>query len=94
MSIIDNIKIFLMNKANNETAAAPKGFCPNCWGRQEYGGNFYEAMKNEGVNIASIDQKKGWIQDYVDKNLSGIALQKKGTSQTCSVCYATYNQEH
>lgn len=95
MSVINNIATFLKKKAKNETIVAPQGFCPNCWGRQEYGGNFYNAMKSEGIDIANnIDQKKGWIQDYVNKNLSSIVLQRKGTSKTCSVCYSIYNHEH
>lgn len=94
MNLTDNIKTFLRLKANNEPVLAPKGFCPNCWGRQEYGGKLYEAMKNEGVNVTNIDLKKGWIQDYLSKNLSGIVLQKKGESQTCGVCYTSYNHEH
>lgn len=94
MNLIANIKTFFKKKESNLTVMAPEGFCPNCWGRQEYGGNFYEAMKNEGVNITNIDKKKGWIQDYVSKNLSNIVLKKKGETQTCSVCYTSYNHEH
>lgn len=92
MSILDSIKTFLNKKESNQTVEAPEGFCPNCWGRQEYGGQFYEAMKNEGISISNIDQKQGWIQDYVNKNLNGIVL--KGEKQTCSVCYASYDHKH
>lgn len=89
MTLINNIKALLVGKSN----LPPSGFCPNCWGRQEYGGNFYEAVKNEGIDLNNIDQKKGWIQDYVNKNLSSIALQNRGTSKTCNVCYTSFNHE-
>ena len=35
------------SETKNET---PEGVCPNCWGREEYGGQFYEAIKNRGID--------------------------------------------
>ncbi|MCM5664178.1 hypothetical protein [Galbibacter mesophilus] len=94
MQIFNTIKNFLIKKSNNQEIKAPEGFCPNCWGRQEYGGDFFEAMKKEGINVTNIDHKKGWILDYVEKNLSGIILQTVGKTQVCNVCYTTYPHDH
>lgn len=89
MNIIESILSFLKRKDTAEESA-PEGFCPNCWGKQEYGGQFYEAIKNENVDINQTSAHKGWIQDYADKHLSGIRLQKKGDGYMCPKCKITY----
>ena len=50
MNIADNIKRFFKAKANNEPVGdAPEGICPNCWGRQEWEGNYYKLMKAKNI---------------------------------------------
>ena len=50
MNIAENIKRFFKAKNNNEaTAEAPEGICPNCWGRQEWEGNYYKLMKAQNI---------------------------------------------
>ena len=91
MSVFQSIVNFLTKK--EATQQAPTGFCPNCWGRQEYEGQFFEAMKNEGVNVNNISEKVGWVQDYADKHLAGIQLQSEGEGLVCSKCKVTYRQK-
>lgn len=76
-------------KKGNEVKA-PEGVCPNCWGRQEYSGQFFEAMKNEGIDANNASDKKGWIQDYADKHLAGIKLENKDNELVCQKCKVTY----
>ena len=64
--------------------------CPNCWGRQEYGGTFFEALKTSGIDSKNIDQMKGWIQAYVEKNLIGIVLQVNDKQLVCKQCNTAY----
>ena len=89
MSVIKSILNFLKSKDSSDQTA-PEGYCPNCWGKQEYGGQFYEAIKNEGINIHETNPQKGWIQDYADKHLSGIKLKGQDDSLVCSKCKVTY----
>lgn len=68
--------------------------CPNCWGRTEYSGKFYEAMKNENIDINDTDSRVGWIQQYANQQLSAIELHssKKGTvCQKCKISYSEAN---
>ncbi len=88
MSVIQSILSFLSKKEANQKA--PEGFCPNCWGRQEYEGQFFETMKNEGIDANNVSDKKGWIQDYADKHLTGIQLHQKGNGLVCSKCKISY----
>ena len=43
MEIADRIKAYLIK--DDYKSKSPEGFCPNCWGRQEYSGKFFEALK-------------------------------------------------
>ena len=88
MNLIKNILTFLREDPNDKQKF-PEGFCPNCWGRQEYGGNFYKALKSE--NIKDLEHKKGWIRSYVENNLKGISLQPKEEKVVCYVCFKSYN---
>lgn len=92
MSLFESIVKVFKNNSTPTAADVPEGICPNCWGRNEYGGKFYEAMKNENVDINNINEKKGWIQDYADKHLSSIQLDHTDAGTVCSKCKVTYKE--
>ena len=67
MSVFNSMLKFFETKKTQEENS--ENLCPNCWGKQEYDGHFYEAIKNENVDINNYNKKKGWIQDYAEKHL-------------------------
>jgi len=84
MNLIERIKAAFTNK---ETIInTPDDYCPNCWGRQEYGGNFYQAVRNEIIDLNNIDQKMGWVESYAKKQFQGIQL-KNNECPACKVVY-------
>ena len=93
MNIIENLLKSLRKSNNANSDDAPEGLCPNCWGRQEYGGNFYNAVKNHGLDINSQNPEIGWINDYAEKHLKGIKLEQKGESLACPHCKISYKKE-
>ena len=90
MSLSDNLLSFLKKKKSKELEETPNGFCPGCWGRQEYGGKFYDAVYNHNKLNKSDSPQKGWIQDYADKNLYGIQLNYENDLYECPSCKLTY----
>ena len=94
MDLAENIKEFFIQKSNTEEVDAPEGFCPNCWGRLEYEGEFHEAMMAEGIDTNNIEEKKGWIQAYTEKNLTGIRLLKKDALLICNLCKLDYPHQN
>ena len=88
MSIVKNIVKFLTS--SKEESKAPEGMCPNCWGRSEYSGKFYEAIKNENIDINEADQRVGWIQQYADTHLSEIKLVPHKEGVVCQKCKISY----
>lgn len=91
MGVLSSLKSWIGSK--DKTERAPEGFCPNCWGRQEYEGNFYKALKNENIDLNNIDEKKGWIEAYVARHLEGIQLKPGEDVHTCPTCKVTYAPE-
>lgn len=88
MDLTEGIIKFL--KRDKREDSAPEGLCPNCWGRQEYSGQFYEAINNESIDLNNIDEKRGWIQAIVAKNITGIALQEENGEMVCQRCKTSY----
>lgn len=86
MKLVDWVKLSLKN--NKPTADVPEEFCPNCWGRQEYSGDFYQALHQEDIDFGNVEKKMGWIQGYAKLNLEGVRL--KG--EECSVCQVRYQK--
>jgi len=89
MSIIENLKSYFRKKQNQEeTTSAPEGVCPNCWGKQEWDGHYYEFMKGEKGN-PSEETYNSFIQNVVRK-LGKIEIDKD--TYTCTNCHIHYDE--
>jgi len=62
------------------------GYCPNCWGYQEYQGKIFSAAKKENVDLNNVGKIKGWIQAYAAKHFESIKLVKRNGMDTCPAC--------
>ena len=88
MNLIENIKTYFKNKVNNkEKKRAPEGVCPNCWGKQEWDGEYYKFMKGENKN-PSTEIYNSFIKD-VARKLDKITIDKD--TYTCETCNIKYN---
>jgi hypothetical protein len=91
MNIIEIFSNLLKQKAEGNENIAPEGFCPNCWGKQEYGGNFYEAVEKENIDLNNVKARKGWIQAYAAEHLEGIKLKATTPGNyECQICKVSY----
>jgi len=63
MNIVESLKKLITDKASNKQTDAPEGVCPNCWGREEYEGKFFEAVNKHGKDL-------GWVQEYVVRKVN------------------------
>jgi len=83
-----------LKKADEESGNnPPEGYCPNCWGTQEYGGKFYEAARNYNADVNTKNPNLGWVQDYANKHLEGIALKPHQEGLVCEHCKVVYRPE-
>lgn len=93
MNIVEIFSNLLRSKAEGNEDVVPKGYCPNCWGKQEYGGKFYEAIAKENIDLNNINERKGWIQAYAAEYLEGIKLQKTESGvYECPTCKLTFEE--
>lgn len=90
MNLADNIKRFFKAKDNNEPVGkAPEGVCPNCWGRQEWEGNYYKLIKAKNITPES-NTYNNFIHEIASK-LDKISL--KEDTYECTTCKTKYKNE-
>ncbi|MFK8061090.1 MAG: hypothetical protein AB8B78_13495 [Polaribacter sp.] len=92
MNIIQNIKNYFTSKnEGNISENAPKEVCPNCWGKQEWEGEFYK--QNKGNKLVGNDQKyNNFINKIVESNITGIKINEN--TYECVTCKMTYKHQH
>ncbi len=88
MSLIKKIKNYFTLKASGNTSEkSPEGICPNCWGKQEWEGDFYKL--NKGSKLIGNDQTyNNFIHKIVESNISGIKINKD--TYECETCKISY----
>ncbi len=91
MNILQNLKDYFKKKENNQkTGLAPEGVCPNCWGKEEWDGEYYKFMKGQNEN-PSKDTYNSFVQD-VARKLDKITI--KSNTYTCETCKIAYTNKH
>ena len=87
MNILENVKSYFFKKENNqETAKAPEGVCPNCWGRQDWEGEYYKKIKANNITPES-NTYNSFINEVAQK-LDKITL--KDDTYECETCKMSY----
>lgn len=83
MNLAENLKRFFKAKETGKTdAKAPQGVCPNCWGRQEWEGEYYKIIKARNITPES-NTYNNFINEVVMK-LDKITLHED--TYECSTC--------
>ena len=91
MNIIENIKSYFKKKSNNEpTGSAPEGVCPNCWGKQEWEGDFYALMKGNKLSPKD-DTYNNFINKVVESNITGVKI--SADTYKCTSCKLNFSSE-
>ena len=87
MNIITNLKNYFKAKSKgDETIKAPDGICPNCWGKQEWDGEFYKKIKAN--NITPEHKTYDSFIHEVASKLDKITLKEDILiCQTCNISY-------
>jgi hypothetical protein len=84
--MIEKIKAFFAKKDKGETvAAAPEGMCPNCWGYNEWEGEYYQVVKKDvQSNNNNEDVYNNFINKVVEKHVESTSQQ--GNKYVCLTC--------
>jgi len=83
-TIITNIKDYFYKKEKDiSTETAPKGMCPDCWGREEWDGQFYEIVKDKHL-IPNNDKYESFISKIVEKHIETTHIHEN--KYICTTC--------
>jgi len=83
-AIAQNIKNYFSKKLKGEkTAAAPEGMCPNCWGHNEWDGEFYKIIKDKHT-IPGGEVYESFISKIVDKHVETTHIHED--KYICTTC--------
>ncbi len=83
------ISFFSKSKADTKNQV-PEGYCPNCWGSQEYDNVVREMYKDKQIDVNNKQANYAFIQDFVVNKLDGIRLKKGKNSLDCPTCKVKY----
>lgn len=88
MKLYNQLKSWISFSGNKQSKS--ESFCPNCWGRQEYGGTEFEADLVNNRNEKTKLIKKGWIQAYLESRIQGKLFGFDRQKQVCDRCKIVY----
>ncbi|MFT6873192.1 MAG: hypothetical protein ACJAVN_002209 [Roseivirga sp.] len=71
----------------------PESVCPNCWGKQEYGGKAIDLMKDKQIDVNNKASQHAFIKDFVVNHVSGIQLKRHEQGHTCPSCQISFDKD-
>ena len=87
MNILEIVKSYFLKKSNKEeTAKSPEGVCPNCWGSQDWEGEYYKKIKANNITPES-NTYTSFVNEVAQK-LDKITL--KDDTYECETCKMSY----
>ena len=82
--IAASIKQYFSKKWKGEnTPSTPEHVCPNCWGKQEWDGKFYDLIKDPHLTQEG-KRYQSFISKIVDKYVA--TMHRHGDRYVCSTC--------
>lgn len=84
--MIDKLIAHFKRPASETKSEQPEGYCPNCWGNQEYDSVVRKMYQDKQVDINNHKANYSFIQDFVVENLEGIHLKKGDNGYECPTC--------
>lgn len=87
--------IFFGKKKKDIFDEVPDGYCPNCWGEQEYGNLIREKFKDQQIAINNHDStaQYAFIMEFIVTHLNGIHLKSSIKGMECATCKYLIKEE-
>ena len=84
--MIESIIKYFKKPATETKGETPQGYCPNCWGKQEYDNVIREMYQDKQIDVNNHAANYSFIQDFVINKIDGIHLKKGNNSLECPTC--------
>lgn len=91
--MIEKLITFFSRPKSETVNETPEGYCPNCWGTQEYDHQIREMYKDKQIEVNNHESNYAFIQDFVVTHIDGIRLKKGVGSLECPTCRVNYPKE-
>jgi hypothetical protein len=91
-SMINKLLSFFKKSKKETQGKTPEGYCPNCWGSQEYDSEIRELYKDKQVDVNNHEAHYAFIQDFVVNHIDGIKLKRGNNSLECPTCRANFSK--
>jgi hypothetical protein len=88
--MIEELIAFFKRPQEETKNKAPKGYCPNCWGKQEYDKQIRELYRDKQVEVNNHEANYAFIQDFIVTYLDGIHLKRGNNGLECPTCKTVY----
>lgn len=88
--MIEKLTNFFKKPALVTKGKTPEGYCPNCWGEQDYDGVIREMYKDKQIDVNNHSANYAFIQEFVINEIEGIQLKKENNSFECPTCKMKY----
>lgn len=77
---------FFQKQPSESQGKVPEGYCPNCWGEQEYDKQIRDLYVDKQININNHEENHAFIQEFIVSHINGIKLKKGNNSFECPRC--------
>ena len=92
MSLEQKLIDFFKKPAKDTAGKVPDGFCPNCWGTQDYDNKVRTMYKDKQIDVNNHEAHYAFIQDFVVSHLDGITLKKRTDKFECPTCHVEFKE--
>ena len=80
------IKHLLGKNKQKETSELSQGYCPNCWGDQEYDKLIREKYEDAQITVNNHNANYAFVQDFIVTHMNGIKLKSTVKRTECPTC--------
>ncbi len=86
------LKKLLEKNSKKQEEDITQGYCPNCWGDQEYENIVREKYKDPQIDVNNHEANYAFVQDFIVTHLNGIKLKSTVTGRQCPRCKTIHKE--
>ena len=86
------LKTLFGKKAQEDISELSDGYCPNCWGDQEYDDIIREKYKDKQIEVNNHNSNYAFVQDFIVTHMNGIKLKSTVKGNECPTCKVVYKK--
>ncbi len=91
MDLVKKLAAFFKKPQEETKNNPPEGYCPNCWGTQDYEQQIRKLFADKQIEVNNKEANYAFIQKFVVTHLDGIKLKKGNNSLDCPTCQKLSN---